>query len=76
LRDNVLILAPEICVEVLSPGHTRDDMEEKRALLFESGAEEVWFCDGKGRVTFFLREPPGKSVVRSALCPAFPDEIA
>lgn len=76
LRGNVLVTAPEICVEVISPGNTRGEMEEKRSLLFESGAEEVWFCDAKGRMSFFLRAAPGQPAPRSILCPAFPDVVA
>ncbi len=76
LRDNVLVVAPEICVEVISPGNTRGEMEEKRALLFAAGAEEVWFCDAKGRLSFFLRQAPGQAARRSVLCPDFPDAVA
>ena len=66
------MIAPEICVEVLSPGNTRAEMEEKRALLFEAGAEEVWFCDTKGRMFFFLKVRPDEAVEKSELCPDFP----
>lgn len=76
LRDNVLVIAPEICVEVLSPGNTRAEMEEKRELLFEAGAEEVWFCDKRGRIFFYLKEEPVKPAVRSRLCPDFPEQVS
>jgi Uma2 family endonuclease len=36
--------APEICVEVLSPSNTRAEIEEKKALYFDAGAQEVWVC--------------------------------
>lgn len=70
-----LAAAPEICVEVLSPSNTRNEMEEKRRLYFEAGASEVWFCDGKGRVRFFLKSAPGRAAKASGLCPKMPAEI-
>jgi len=76
LRQNILIIAPEICVEVLSPGNTRAEMDEKRALLFEAGAEEVWFCDEKGRMFFFMKSAPFEAIGASALCPDFPASVA
>ena len=38
----VFELAPEICIEVLSPSNTRAEMEEKRDLYFEIGCLEFW----------------------------------
>lgn len=72
LKDKILVIAPEICVEVLSPGNTRAEMEEKRELLFGAGAEEVWFCDKKGRMFFFMKEAPDLAVEVSRLYPEFP----
>src|SRR5947209_20020295 len=34
--------APEICVEVLSPRNTKAEIEEKKALYLDAGAQEVW----------------------------------
>src|ERR1044072_6890560 len=34
--------APEICVEVKSPGNSKAEMEEKIRLYLEKGAQEVW----------------------------------
>jgi Uma2 family endonuclease len=41
--------APEICVEVMSPGNTWSEMHMKAALYLEAGAKEVWIqpIDGK-----------------------------
>ena len=66
--------APEICVEVLSPSNTRREIEEKRALYFAAGAEEVWICDDQDRLQFFhgADEPARR---RSRLCPKFPARI-
>lgn len=69
LRDNVLTIAPEICIEVLSPANTRAEIEEKRRLYFEAGAGEVWIVSSEGKVAFF--DAVGE-LSRSALCPDFP----
>ncbi|MDQ3321801.1 MAG: Uma2 family endonuclease [Acidobacteriota bacterium] len=45
--------APEICVEVKSPGNSRAEMEEKIRLYLEKGALEVWIVDEQGTVNFF-----------------------
>jgi Uma2 family endonuclease len=43
MRETVdpLILAPEICVEVLSEANAEAEMQEKRPLYLEAGAGEV-----------------------------------
>jgi Uma2 family endonuclease len=64
--------APEICVEVLSPANTTDEMDKKRTLYFERGAGEVWLCSWDGNMTFYGREGKLKS---SKVCPSFPDTI-
>jgi Uma2 family endonuclease len=67
-------LAPEICVEIFSPDNTRREMQAKRALYFEAGAEEVWFCHLDGRMEFFCKDAPTEAVA-SRLCPQFPRRI-
>jgi Uma2 family endonuclease len=66
--------APEICVEVLSPGNTDAEIQEKMALYFDAGAQEVWLCSLSGAMTFRL---PGAAapVGTSPLCPSFPKQI-
>src|SRR5439155_8192229 len=66
--------APEICVEVISPGNTRRELREKKALFFAAGAEEVWFCHRDGRMEFFRKAEPETAVI-SVICPAFPQRI-
>src|SRR5512143_397504 len=39
--DNPLGVAPEICVEVASPGNTRKEMNEKIEAYLQAGAREV-----------------------------------
>ena len=61
-------------MEVISPGNSRRELREKKALFFAAGAEEVWFCHRDGRMEFFVKtapEAPGKSVP----CPGFPQRI-
>ena len=67
--------APEICVEVVSPSNTPRELREKKALFFEAGAEEVWFCRQNGKMEFFKKERPEAPEV-SSLCPKFPERIA
>jgi Uma2 family endonuclease len=63
---------PEICVEVLSLSNSRAEMDEKKALYFEAGADEVWFCDLNGTMTFFAAAGELES---SSACPDFPDLV-
>lgn len=70
-----LSAAPEICVEVLSPGNTRNEIEEKRRLYFEAGAHEVWICERDGRLRFFLKAAPTKLATASKLCPEMPGRL-
>lgn len=75
LKGEVLTRAPEICVEVVSPSNTRQEMEAKRALYFEAGAEEVWFCDRRGALHFFRKGREHAAAKASALCPAMPGRL-
>ncbi len=75
LRGEVLTLAPEICVEVVSPSNTLQEMEAKRGLYFEAGAEEVWFCDRHGALHFFRKGRENTATKTSALCPAMPGRL-
>jgi Uma2 family endonuclease len=68
-------IAPEICVEVLSPSNTPAEMAARRQFLFEAGAEEFWLCDEAGIMTYHLRHSPDTATPTSALCPAFPASL-
>lgn len=70
-RSISLPIAPEICVEVLSPSNTRAEMLGKMKLYYAAGAEEVWLCDEHGNMEFFVKEQ-AEPVAQSALCPMFP----
>jgi Uma2 family endonuclease len=67
-------LAPEICVEVLSPSNSAAEINEKRAFYFEAGATEVWICNLDGSISFFVG-PGHLQSSTSVLCPAFPTRI-
>ena len=64
-------LAPEICVEVLSPGNTPDEIADKRALYRSIGAEEVWIMTDDGQIQFYRDAELG----RSELVPECPERI-
>ena len=66
--------APEICVEVVSPGNTKAEIEEKTALYFDAGAMEVWWCDMHGSMKFHARDV-ATPVNKSKLCPKFPKRV-
>jgi Uma2 family endonuclease len=72
-QRSCFVRAPEICIEVLSPSNSVEEIREKMALYFDSGATEVWTCDSFGKMHFF-----GTGAVplsRSKLCPDFPEEV-
>ena len=64
-----LPVAPDICVEVLSPTNRVVEIEQKRARYFEAGAQEVWLCGLKGEMELYS---PAGLIERSVLCPEFP----
>lgn len=74
-RTAALPIAPEICVEILSPSNSREEMMEKMALYYEKGALEVWLCDEDGRLEFFTARSGPQPVAASEFCPAFPHQI-
>jgi Uma2 family endonuclease len=72
LGSKALTPAPEICVEILSPSNTQEEIDEKRDAYLRAGAKEVWLCDRDNRMTFFADSGQLK---RSQLCPDFPLEL-
>lgn len=67
------VRSPEICVEVLSPSNTEEEINEKTLLFFDAGAQEVWVCGSFGAMSFF--RPGPSSMAGSGLCPTFPARI-
>jgi Uma2 family endonuclease len=70
--------APEICVEILSPANSLEEMlgtpdkPGKRELYFQAGALEFWVCDETGKLAFYA---PNGQLSKSNLCPEFPDKV-
>ena len=66
--------APEICVEVMSPSNTEEELHEKMALYFDAGAREVWLCAKGGAMSFFT-VGGGQPMRGSKVCPQFPKQV-
>ena len=64
--------APTICVEVASEGNSARELNAKKVLYFEAGAQEVWFCDTFGNMSFFTLAGPAAT---SPMCPDFPASV-
>ena len=64
-------LAPEICVEVLSPNNKWENIQEKITLYLDAGAEEVWVVDTERRVRFFAEV----EMEQSEIVPDFPPHV-
>lgn len=48
--------APQLCIEVLSPSNSRQEMTEKVQLYLAQGALEVWLVDPDGTVRFYTQQ--------------------
>jgi Uma2 family endonuclease len=55
-RETPYPRAPEICVEVLSPSNTEDEIQEKIRAYLAAGAQEVWTVAETGAVRYFGTE--------------------
>lgn len=45
--------APEICIEIVSPSNSEDEIEAKTAAYLAAGAKEVWTVSEDGAVRYF-----------------------
>ena len=45
--------APEICVEIISPSNSSQEMNKKIHLFIEAGAIEVWLVSESGNIRFY-----------------------
>ena len=73
--QDVFEQAPEVCVEVISRSNTDSEMRQKKALYFEAGADEVWFCQEDGRMEFYASSQPDTQQPTSRRCPQFPSKV-
>lgn len=48
--------APEICVEIVSPSNSSEEMREKTGAYLTAGAREVWVISEDGSIRFFAAE--------------------
>jgi Uma2 family endonuclease len=55
IDDDVLAIAPEICVEIKSPSNAAAELLAKVRLYLDAGAKEVWLVDEHGRTTIHDR---------------------
>ena len=46
-------MAPEICVEIISPSNSKGEIEEKIELYLAKGAHEVWIVNDKGEIRYY-----------------------
>lgn len=65
-------IAPEICIEIFSASNSMAEMEEKKILYLEQGAEEFWLCNEEGGIDFFGQNGQPE---RSSIVPDFPNKI-
>ncbi|MGE0822662.1 MAG: Uma2 family endonuclease [Candidatus Binatia bacterium] len=65
-------IAPEVCVEILSVSNTDDEMQGKRQLYVDSGAQEVWTCRADGEIHFYTA---AGRIAQSVLFPKFPQRV-
>lgn len=71
-HELTFLVAPELCVEVPSPSNRAEEIDEKRQLYFQLGAQEVWICGEDGQIRFFESDD---ELLNSRLFPAFPKQI-
>jgi Uma2 family endonuclease len=67
-----LPVAPEICVEILSPSNSKAEMLEKIDLYLAKGAREVWLCNDNGDIEIHT---PAGIASQSAIISGFPVNI-
>ncbi len=53
IREVFASNAPEICVEIISPSNTQEEMLDKIRLFISAGAREVWLVTEDGSVSFY-----------------------
>jgi len=49
-------VAPEICVEIISPSNSKEEMDEKIKLYLNQGAKEVWLCNQEGEISYYFAD--------------------
>jgi Uma2 family endonuclease len=67
-----LLAAPDLCVEVMSPSNSWEEMRHKALLYLAAGAREVWVCGEAGELVFF---DGSGTRAESSLVPGMPKKI-
>jgi Uma2 family endonuclease len=62
--DPIPNLVPDLAVEILSPGNTDAEMEQKLRDYFNSGTQLVWFVDPRQRIVTVYTAPDQSLVLR------------
>lgn len=52
IREVFASSAPEICVEIISPSNSQEEMQDKVGLFIRAGANEVWVVTEAGEVSY------------------------
>ncbi len=65
-HDDTLSEAPDLCVEVLSPGNTGVEMQAKVRAYLDAGAKEVWLVELSGSIRCYSA---AGEMPASMLCP-------
>jgi Uma2 family endonuclease len=60
------LIAPDLAVEVLSPGNTKSEMERKCREYFDAGTMAVWLVDPKKKIVT-VHKSPENSIVLSVI---------
>ena len=71
---NVLTIAPEICVEVLSRPICAAKSRRRNISTSKRERRRVWICDMEGRLFIYLASAPDLPG-RSLLCPSCPEQL-
>ncbi len=64
LTDKFASIAPDLAVEVVSPGNSASELNQKIALYFQAGTQQVWIVYPKTR-TIHIYSAPNQIVVLS-----------
>ena len=72
LNESAASIAPEICMEVISPGNSLQQIQKKGRLYLQAEALEFWICDEKQKISFYNKTGEQS---HSLLFPDFPRTI-
>ena len=65
LSEKFAAIAPDLVVEVVSPGNTAAEMNEKTGLYFQAGTRQVWIVYPKTRMIHRYTSPTNVTILTS-----------